>query len=62
MEVVMKQAHRFFNLLIPFKTYEELKEISAKTERPIAEIVRHGIDRVLKNPSCKCEGVKDDNR
>jgi len=45
----MKQAHRLFNLLIPFKTYEELKEISAKTERPIAELVRLGIDIVLRN-------------
>jgi predicted DNA-binding protein len=55
----MKQAHRFFNLLIPFKTYEELKEISAKTERPIAEIVRQGIGLVLKKPSCTCEGAKN---
>ena len=50
----MKQACRFFNLLIPFKTYEELKTLSARTEKPVAEIVRQGIDLILKNHRHNC--------
>ncbi len=49
----MKQAHRFFNLLLPFKTYEELKILSVKTERPIAQIIRKGIGLVLKTENYK---------
>lgn len=51
----MKQACRIFNLLLPFKTYEELKTISARTEKPVAEIIRQGINLVLKNPKCLCQ-------
>ncbi|NUO10026.1 MAG: ribbon-helix-helix domain-containing protein [Candidatus Brocadia sp.] len=54
----MKQGYRFFNLLIPFKTYEELKALSAKTEKPVAEIVRQGIDIMLINSSCKSSKEK----
>ena len=50
---------KFFNFAMPYETYQELKQISIESEKPIAEIVRHGIDRVLKNPSCKCEGAKN---
>ncbi len=44
----MKEAQRFFNLLLPFKTYEELKGLSIRTDRPIAQIIRKGIENVLK--------------
>jgi len=43
----MKQAHRFFNLLLPFKTYEELKLLSVKTDRSVAAIVRQAISLLL---------------
>ena len=49
----MKQAHRFFNLLLPYSQYEELKNLSIKTEQSVAQIVRQGIDLVLKNKECK---------
>jgi predicted DNA-binding protein len=51
----MKQAHRFFNLLLPFKTYEELKVMSTKTEKPVAVIIRKGIDYILKSENFKRE-------
>lgn len=54
----MKQGYRFFNLLIPFKTCEELKALSAKTEKSVAEIVRQGIDIMLINSSCKSSKEK----
>ena len=57
----MKQAHRFFNLLLPFKTYEELKILSVKTERPIAQIIRKGIGLVLKTENCKVGSNCDEN-
>jgi predicted DNA-binding protein len=43
----MKQAHRFFNLLLPFKVYEELKLLSVETDRSVAEIVRQAISLLL---------------
>ncbi len=43
----MKEAHRFFNLLLPFKTYEELKILSTKTDKSIAAIVRQAIGLLL---------------
>ncbi len=46
---------KFFNFVMPYEVYQELKTISIKRETPIAEIVREGINRILKNPSCKCE-------
>ncbi len=52
-EEEMKEAHRFFNLLLPFKTYEELKLLSVKTEKPIAQIIRTGIGLVLKTENRK---------
>ena len=57
MEVVMKQAHRLFNLLIPFNIYRELKNMSDKTEQPLAEIVRRGITMILKGEKNR-EGYK----
>lgn len=36
----MKQACRIFNLLIPFTSYRELRSMSERTEKPVAEIVR----------------------
>jgi hypothetical protein len=46
-EKEMKQAHRFFNLLLPFKAYKELKLLSVETDRSIAEIVRQAISLML---------------
>jgi predicted DNA-binding protein len=43
----MKQAHRFFNLLLPFKVYEELKRLSVETDKSIAEIVRQAVNLFL---------------
>jgi predicted DNA-binding protein len=43
----MKQAHRFFNLLLPFNTYEKLKRLSVETDKPVAEIVRQAISLFL---------------
>lgn len=37
-----------FNLILAFSTYRELKHISIKEDKPISEIVRQGIDLVLK--------------
>jgi len=50
---------KFFNFALPFETYQELKQISIESEKPIAEIVRQGINRILKNPTCKCSGEKN---
>lgn len=38
-----------YNLIMPFATYRELKKLSKKKEKPIAELVRRGVDFVLKN-------------
>jgi predicted DNA-binding protein len=46
-EIGMKQAHRFYNLLLPFKTYEELKRLSVETDKSVAEIVRQAIGLLL---------------
>ncbi|MHC4269782.1 MAG: ribbon-helix-helix domain-containing protein [Planctomycetota bacterium] len=43
----MKQGHRFFNLLLPFKTYEKLKLLSVETDKSVAEIVRQAIGLLL---------------
>lgn len=51
-DCVMKQAHRFFNLLLPYSQYEELKNLSIKPEKSVAQIIREGIDIVL-NKECK---------
>lgn len=50
---------KFFNFALPYEMYQELKQISIESEKPIAEIVRQGIDLILKKPSCTCEGVKN---
>jgi predicted DNA-binding protein len=46
-EIRMKQAHRFFNLLLPFKTYEKLKQLSVESDKSVAEIVRQAISLLL---------------
>jgi len=50
---------KFFNFVLPYETYQELKQLSIESEKPIAEIVRQGIGLVLKKPSCTCEGAKN---
>lgn len=39
---------KFFNFALPFETYQELRMIAIKREISIAEIVRSGIDLLLK--------------
>ncbi|MHC4268119.1 MAG: ribbon-helix-helix domain-containing protein [Planctomycetota bacterium] len=53
----MKQAHRLFNLLLPFKTYEELKRLSVEIDKPVAEIVRQAIS-VLLEKTKNTEGIQ----
>lgn len=47
-----------FNLILPFSMYRELKRVSVKREKPVAELIRQGIDLVLKNIR---EGKGDEN-
>lgn len=47
-----------YNLILPYTTYRKLKDISARKEIPIAEIVRQGIDLVLEGKG-KSEGCND---
>lgn len=48
---------KFFNFAIQIETYKKLKAISNRTGRPISEMLREGIDLVLKtktgNPATK---------
>lgn len=44
---------KFFNFAMPFETYRELKKISIESERPLAEIVRQGIEYVLKSENTR---------
>lgn len=46
---MVKEANKLFNLLLPFRQYQELRSLGVKTNRPIAEIIRQGIDLVLKS-------------
>lgn len=52
-------ACKTFNLILPYTTYRELKRISIRQDKPIAEIVREGITLVLKNPLCKHGDAKN---
>ncbi len=38
-----------YNLIMPFETYQSLKKLSMRLEKPIAAIVRQAIDFVLQN-------------
>ena len=55
----MKQAHRFFNLLLPFNVYEELKRLSVETDKSIAEIVRQAVNLFLDKIKIS-EGIQND--
>ncbi len=44
---------KFFNFALPYETYQELKRISNETGQSVAEIVREGINYVLKNKNYK---------
>jgi len=55
----MKQAHRFFNLLLPFNVYEELKRLSVETDKSIAEIVRQAVNLFLDKIKTS-EGIQND--
>lgn len=43
------QPSKFFNLMLGFEIYKELRTISQKTEKSIAEIIRTAIDNYLQN-------------
>ena len=58
-EKAMKQAHRFFNLLLPFNVYEELKRLSVETDKSIAEIVRQAVNLFLDKIKTS-EGIQND--
>lgn len=53
------EGYRHLNILISGKTYNALKETSYKQSKPVSEIVREGISRILKNPLCKCGDGKN---
>lgn len=53
-------ACKTFNLILPYATYQELKRISIRQDKPIAAIVREGIKVVLAD-DCKKAGVKNAN-
>ena len=53
------EGYRHLNVLVSGKTYDALREAGYKFHKPVSEIVRQGIDRILKNPACKCEGAKN---
>lgn len=40
---------KFFNFALPFETYQELRTIAIKKEVSIAELVRQGIEYLLKD-------------
>ena len=40
-------ACKNLNLILPYATYQELKRISIRQDKPISEIVREGIRIVL---------------
>lgn len=50
----MKQACRIFNFLMPFTSYRELRSMSERTEKPVEEIVRQGINLILKKHRHNC--------
>lgn len=51
----MLKPYRCFNFMLPFETYERLKRISQqKNDISIAEIIRRGIDLILKDEEYKC--------
>lgn len=53
----MKEACRFYSLLLPLRQHEKLVALSRKTGLPLAKLIRQGIDRLLENPKCKCSEV-----
>ncbi len=55
---VMQEPTKFFNFQLPYRTFEELRDISQRNNCPIAEIVRSGVDRVLTELKEKTTGVQ----
>ena len=43
------QPSKFFNFMLGLETYKELRIISQKAEKSIAEIIRTAIDSYLQN-------------
>lgn len=47
----MKEACRFYSLLLPIKQHEALQTVSRKNQVPLAVCVRNAIDFYLENKS-----------
>jgi hypothetical protein len=45
-------AIKFFNFAMPYDVWQELRAFSQKKGKSVAEVVRQGIEIVLRNPSC----------
>ncbi len=43
----MKEATKMFNLLLPFRQYQALRERGVKKNVSIAEQIRQGVDYIL---------------
>ncbi|OHB98120.1 MAG: hypothetical protein A2W74_03815 [Planctomycetes bacterium RIFCSPLOWO2_12_38_17] len=58
-------GYRHLNVLVSGKTYDALREAGYKSHKPVSELVRTGIQLVLKNQlknqSCKGEGKSNEN-
>lgn len=40
---------KFFNFLMPYSQYQELRGLARKTDIPMAEIIRQGVRSVLES-------------
>ncbi len=49
----MKEACRFYSLLLPLKQHQALQAISRKNEVPLSRLVREGISLLIKAKSEK---------
>jgi hypothetical protein len=43
------KPNKFFNFILPFDTYRKLRMIAIEREISIAELIRQGIEFLLKN-------------
>ncbi len=52
-------TYKHLNLLVNGKTYNALKEASYKLGKPVSEIVREGIELILKKKGCNFTNDKE---
>ncbi len=55
----MKSAYKFFNFIVPFETYEKLKDISTRNDISIANLIRRGIDLFLSDTEKNLREIKE---